>query len=138
MTRHYAQVPLWPSNIGGPGKWADQATMGRPAPPLLEKKKKEKTALWGERRGWRGRLARLLGTRVGTTHQRRDQDCATELRDGLNKTPGTIKANHHRQGANGFCCATCVRHNRATYLWFVQRDETLSLATGLLVKLGAG
>ena len=66
------------------------------------------------------------------------QDCATGLRDGLNKTPGTIKANHHRQGANGFCCATCGRHNRATYLWFVQRDETLSLATGLLVKLGAG
>ena len=24
---------LWPANIGGPGKWADQATMGRPAPP---------------------------------------------------------------------------------------------------------
>ena len=82
---------LWPVNIGGPGKWADQATMGRPAPPLLRKKKIKPL-------GWR--VAEIGSTRCARlrpdecAHVSEDErtntetSCATELRDGLNKPLG--------------------------------------------------
>ena len=78
---------LWPANIGGPGKWADQATMGRPAPPLLGNKKKKPL-------GWR--VAEIGSTRCARLRRDESEDertntetsCATELRDGLNKPLG--------------------------------------------------
>ena len=78
---------LWPANIGGPGKWADQATMGRPAPPLLSKQKEKPL-------GWR--VAEIGGTRCARLRRDESEDertntetnCATELRDGLNKPLG--------------------------------------------------
>ena len=78
---------LWPANIGGPGKWADQATMGRPAPPLLGNKKKKPL-------GWRvaeigsTRCARLRRDESEDERTNTETNCATELRDGLNKPLG--------------------------------------------------
>ena len=78
---------LWPANIGGPGKWADQATMGRPAPPLLGNKKK-KTLGWRVAEIGSTRCARLRRDESEDERTNTETSCATELRDGLNKPLG--------------------------------------------------